>query len=40
LLRAGTDYEKACGTEWAKLFAHDANRDPSWRVTAASFELG
>ena len=39
LLRAGTDYEKACGTEWAKLFADDANRDRSWRVTTASFEL-
>jgi hypothetical protein len=40
LLRAGSDYEKACGTEWAKLFADIANRDPSWRVTAACFELG
>ena len=40
LLRAGTDYEKACGTEWAKLFADDANRDHSWKVTALSFELG
>ena len=39
LLRAGTDYEKACGMEWTTLFADDANRDPSWRVTAASFEL-
>jgi len=39
LLRAGTDYEKACGTEWTRLFSDDANRDPSWRVTAASFEL-
>lgn len=39
LLRAGTDYEKACATEWTKLFADDANRDSSWRVTAASFEL-
>jgi hypothetical protein len=40
LLRAGTDYHKACGTEWAKLFADDVNRDPSWRVTVATFELG
>jgi len=39
LLRAGTDYEKACGMEWSKLFADDANRDRSWRVTTASFEL-
>lgn len=26
LLRAGTDYQKACGTEWVKLFADRANR--------------
>jgi hypothetical protein len=40
LLRAGTEYEKACGTEWATLFADDANRDQSWKVTALMFELG
>jgi hypothetical protein len=26
LLRAGTDYHKACGAEWVKLFAERANR--------------
>ena len=39
LLRAGTDYYKACGTEWAKLFADAANRDPSWQATVASFAV-
>jgi len=40
LIRAGADYEKSCGAEWTRLFADDANRDSSWRVTAASFDLG
>jgi hypothetical protein len=26
LLRAGTEYHKACAAEWAKLFAHEENR--------------
>jgi hypothetical protein len=39
LLRAGTEYDKACGAEWAKLFADAGNRDPSWRVTVSAFEL-
>jgi hypothetical protein len=39
LLRAGTDYDKACGAEWAKLFADAANRDPSWRATITSYEV-
>jgi len=26
LLRAGTEYHKACAAEWAKLFAHPENR--------------
>jgi len=39
LLAAGTDYHKACGAEWAKLFADAANRDPSWRVTLASYDI-
>ena len=26
LLRAGTEYHKACAAEWAKLFADHANR--------------
>jgi hypothetical protein len=39
LLRAGTEYDKACGAEWAKLFIDAANRDPSWRVTVTAFDL-
>jgi hypothetical protein len=30
LLRAGTEYDKACGAEWLKLFADPRNRIPSW----------
>ena len=26
LLRAGTEYHRACASEWAKLFAHTGNR--------------
>ena len=26
LMRAGTDYHKACAAEWVKLFAHCENR--------------
>jgi hypothetical protein len=39
LLRAGTAYHKACGAEWAKLFAERSNRDASWRVSLATYEL-
>jgi hypothetical protein len=35
LLNAGTDYTKAIGVEWTRLFADAANRDASWRVTIA-----
>jgi len=37
LLRAGSDYLSACGAEWVKWFATEANRDVAWRV-AAGFE--
>jgi hypothetical protein len=37
LLRAGTDYHKACGAEWAKLFANRGNRDSSWKVTVTDY---
>ena len=30
LLRADTEYLKACGAEWVRLFADPANRDPFW----------
>ena len=39
VLRAGTEYHKACGAEWTRLFADAANRDPSWRVTVSEYEL-
>src|SRR5262249_33984203 len=39
LLEAGTDYFKACGAEWAKLFADAANRDPSWRITLSNYQV-
>jgi hypothetical protein len=39
LLEAGTDYHKACGAEWAKLFADAANRDPSWRMTVSGYDI-
>jgi hypothetical protein len=37
ILRAGIDYYKACGAEWAKLFADTANRDESWKATVAQY---
>jgi hypothetical protein len=37
LLRAGTDYHKACGAEWAKLFVHDANRDTAWQAALSDY---
>lgn len=39
LLRAGTEYHKKCGAEWAALFADVANRDPSWRLTLSGYEI-
>jgi hypothetical protein len=39
LLRAGTEYHKACGAEWVRLFAAPANRDPSWTATAAGYAV-
>lgn len=39
LLEAGTDYHKACGIEWAKLFADAANREPSWRMTLSGYDI-
>jgi hypothetical protein len=37
IVLAGTDYDVACGTAWAPLFADAANRDPSWRVTISEY---
>lgn len=38
LLRAGSEYLKACGVEWNVLFADAPNRDQGWRLTAETFE--
>lgn len=37
LLRAGTAYDKACGTEWAKLFIDDANREMGWQAAFSDY---
>lgn len=37
--RAGSDFDKACGAEWATLFADDANRDRFWKATFANYEV-
>lgn len=38
VLRAGTDYLRACGAEWVTFFADSQNRDGAWRATAAEYE--
>jgi hypothetical protein len=40
LLAAGDEYDKACGTEWAQLFADVANREPSWRASVQDYNVG
>ena len=40
ILRAGTEYLRACGAEWVKFFADAQNRDRTWRRMAAEYELG
>jgi hypothetical protein len=37
LLRAGTDYHKACGAEWTKLFVDEANRDMGWTAALSDY---
>jgi hypothetical protein len=39
LLRAGTEYQSACGAVWAKLFADGRHRDAAWRQTLSEYEL-
>ena len=39
VLRASTEYLKACGAEWALLFADANHRDRAWTVTAAEYEI-
>lgn len=36
LLRAEEEYHRACGAEWAKLFADPENRDDAWTVRLAN----
>ena len=40
MLRAGVQYHRACGVEFASLFAVGANRDAAWRQTAAGYGHG
>jgi hypothetical protein len=37
LLRAGSEYQKHCGAEWAKLFVDGRHRDAGWKLTAAGY---
>ena len=39
LLLAGTEYHRRCGAEWAKLFAASGNRDASWKLTLAAYDV-
>lgn len=39
LLRAGSEYLKACGAEWALLFTDANHRDRAWAVTAAEYTV-
>jgi hypothetical protein len=32
LLRAGTEYHKACGSEWVTLFTDSKNRASAWSI--------
>ena len=34
VLRAGSEYFRACGTEWVRFFADPQNRDSRWRRIA------
>lgn len=36
LLRAGTEYFRACGQEWGKLFARAENRSSDWEREAST----
>ena len=35
LLRAGDEYQRACGAEFAERFASERNRDAGWKLTAS-----
>jgi hypothetical protein len=38
LLRAGTEYHRACGAEWVKLFADRENRLSTWRLAVSDID--
>lgn len=38
--RAGAEYYRACGAQFASLFAVGANRDAAWRLTASGYDIG
>jgi hypothetical protein len=38
LQRAGAEYHRACGAQFAALFAVGANRDAAWRLTASGYD--
>ena len=38
MLRAGIEYHRACGAQFASLFAVGANRDAAWRLTASGYD--
>ena len=40
LQRAGAEYHRACGAQFASLFAVGANRDAAWRLTASGYDIG
>jgi len=40
VLRAGAEYHRTCGARFAALFADGGNRDPGWRLTASSYDVG
>jgi len=39
LLRASSEYHSRCGAEWAKLFSAHGNRDASWKLTLAAYDV-
>jgi hypothetical protein len=39
LLRAATEYQSACGVEWAKLFADGQHLDAAWQQTLSEYDL-
>ena len=38
LLRAGTEYYRACGAEWVRFFADAENRERGWRQAILDYQ--